>query len=319
MEEIKKELLIIGAGPAGLGAAIYAYRAGIDFAIIDRLSAGGQIITTELINNYPGFYENISGFDLIQNLVKHAKKFGVDIKEFCEINNITVRERKSKSGQSKTNRKYVCKSDDVKFLTDTIIVATGAGPKKLGAKNEEDFIGKGISFCATCDGALYRNMDIAVVGGGNAAIEEALFLTKFAKKVYIIHRRDELRASKRIQEKAFSNQKIRFLLSSEILSFEGKEKIEYIVLKNNKSGYVKKVEVACVFEYVGIVPNSKILTSIVNMDANGFVLTDKNLQTSAQGIFAAGDVRDTPLRQVITAVADGALAATSAEKYIAGF
>ncbi|MCE5329293.1 thioredoxin-disulfide reductase [bacterium] len=318
MEEIKKELLIIGAGPAGLGSAVYAYRAGMDFAIIDKISAGGQIITTELIENYPGFYENLSGFDLMQKMIEHVKNFGVEVKEFCEIKEITITERKSKTKNSKTDRKYICKSDDIRFLTDTIILATGAGPKKLGAKNEEDFVGKGISFCATCDGALYRDMDVAVIGGGNAAIEEALFLTKFAKRVFIVHRRDELRASKRIQERAFSNPKIRFLLSSEILSFEGKTKLEYVVLKNNKSDSVKKVKVSGVFEYVGIVPNSKIMAGMVEMDTNGFVLTDKNLQTSAPGIFAAGDVRDTPLRQVITAVADGALAATSAEKYIAG-
>lgn len=319
MEEIKKDLLIIGAGPAGLGAAVYAYRAGLDFVIIDKLSAGGQIIMTEQIDNYPGFYENVSGYDLIQKMAEHVKKFGTEIQEFCEIKSITERKSRAKKGKSAGLKEYVCEADDKKFITNTVIMATGAGPKKLGAENEEKFIGKGISFCATCDGALYRDMDIAVIGGGNAAIEEALFLTKFASKVFVIHRREELRASKKVQETAFANPKMNFILNNEILKFEGEEKIEQIVLKNKKTGAISNLKVAGVFEYVGIVPNSSILTNLADMDANGFLITDRNLQTSAEGIFAAGDVRDTPLKQVITAVADGALAATSAEKYIAGF
>lgn len=319
MEEIKKDLIIIGAGPAGLGAAVYAYRAGLDFVITDKLSAGGQIITTEHIDNYPGFYENISGYDLMQKMIEHVRKFGIEVQEFCEIKNISERKTRARKNKTTHLKEYLCESDDKRFLTNTIIIATGAGPKKHGAANEEEFIGKGISFCATCDGALYRDMEIAVIGGGNAAIEEALFLTKFASRVYIIHRRDELRASRRIQEKAFANPKMKFLLSREILRFEGKDRIEYIILKNKKTDSTDKLKIAGVFEYVGIVPNSAILSGLADMDANGFLITDKNLQTSAQGIFAAGDVRDTPLKQVITAVADGALAATSAEKYIAGF
>ncbi|MDD3520125.1 MAG: thioredoxin-disulfide reductase [Actinomycetota bacterium] len=319
MEEIKKDLVIIGAGPAGLGAAVYAYRAGLDFAITDKFSAGGQIITTEHIDNYPGFYEDISGYDLMQKMIEHIKKFGVAVQEFCEIKNIAGKKKISKKNKKEILKEYICESEDKRFFTNTIIMATGAGPKKLGAENEEKFIGKGISFCATCDGALYRDMEIAVVGGGNAAIEEALFLTKFASKVYIVHRRDELRASKRVQEKAFVNPKIEFLLSSEILRFEGGDRIEQIVLKNKKTNSTDEIKIAGVFEYVGIVPNSSILSGLADMDENAFLITDKNLQTSAEGVFAAGDVRDTPLKQVISAVADGALAATSAEKYIAGF
>ena len=319
MEEARKDLLIIGAGPAGLGAAVYAYRAGLDFTITDRFSVGGQIITTDHIDNYPGFYENISGYDLMQKMTEHVRKYGIVINEFCEIKSIAEKKSRSKTKKTAGLKHYICESEDKRFVTNTIIVATGAGPGKLGIENEEEFIGKGISFCATCDGALYRDMDIAVIGGGNAAIEEAVFLTKFASKVYIIHRRDELRASKKVQEEAFANTKIEFLLSSEILRFEGKDRVEYVVLKNKKTDSTYKIKIAGVFEYVGIVPNSAVLSGLAAMDANGFLITDKNLQTSAEGIFAAGDVRDTPLRQVITAVADGALAATSAEKYIAGF
>lgn len=308
MQKINKELLIIGAGPAGLGAAIYAYRAGIDFSIAEKYMAGGQIITTDEIDNYPGFYNNISGFDLMQNIILHVKKFGIKIAEFCEISQIRIKESPSK--------KIICSSENYLFSSKSIIFATGASPKKLGAEGEDKFIGSGISFCATCDGALYRDKEVAVIGGGNAAIEEALFLTKFASKVYLIHRRDELRASKAIQEKAFANKKMNFILNCEILKFNGKDRVEEIILKNKKTGKLKNLKIDGVFEYVGIKPNSELLNGIVDFDEYGYIITDKNLQTSSVGIFAVGDVRNTPLKQVITAVADGAVAATSVEKYL---
>ncbi|HEY5500694.1 MAG TPA: thioredoxin-disulfide reductase [Candidatus Humimicrobiaceae bacterium] len=308
MEKVNKELLIIGAGPAGLGAAIYAYRAGIDFSIADKYMAGGQIITTDEIDNYPGFYEEISGYDLMQNIISHVKKFGVQINEFCEITAIN----KSKDNE----KKFICTSEEFEFNVNAVIFATGASPKRLGVEGEDALIGKGISFCATCDGALLKNKTVAVVGGGNSAIEEALFLTKFADKVYLIHRRDELRAVKVIQEKAFANKKMAFILSSEIIKFIGKDRIEEIVLKNKKTDKVKNLKIDGVFEYVGINPNSLLLDGLADFDEFGYIIADKNLQTSVTGIFTAGDIRNSVLKQVITAVADGALAATSAEKFL---
>ncbi|MHB1376433.1 MAG: thioredoxin-disulfide reductase [Candidatus Humimicrobiaceae bacterium] len=310
MKKVNKELLIVGAGPAGLGAAIYAYRAGIDFSIADKYMAGGQITTTDEIDNYPGFYEEISGYDLMQNVISHVKKFGVQINEFCEITAIN----KSKNNE----KKFICTSEEFEFNVDTVIFATGASPKRLGVDGEDALIGKGISFCATCDGALLKNKTVAVIGGGNSAIEEALFLTKFADKVYLIHRRDELRAVKVIQEKAFANKKMTFILSSEIIKFIGKDRIEEIVLKNKKTDKVKNLKIDGVFEYVGINPNSLLLNGMADFDEYGFIIADKNLQTSVTGIFAAGDIRNSVLKQVITAVADGALAATSAEKFLSG-
>jgi thioredoxin reductase (NADPH) len=310
MEKINKELLIIGAGPAGLGAAIYAYRSGIDFSIADKYMAGGQIITTDEIDNYPGFYNEISGYDLMQNIISHVKKFGVQINEFCEITSVV----KSKDGEEK----FICTSEEFEFNVNAVIFATGTTPKRLGVKGEDALIGKGISFCATCDGALYKNKNVAVIGGGNSAVEEALFLTRFAEKVYLIHRRDELRAVKVIQEKAFANKKMAFILSSEVIEFTGKDRIEGMVLKNKKTGKIKNLKIDGVFEYVGIDPNSLLLKDITDFDEYGFIVTDKNLQTSVTGLFAAGDIRDSTLKQVITAVSDGALAATSAEKFLSG-
>jgi len=317
MEEIKKELIIIGSGPAGIGAAIYAYRAGIDFSITDKYVSGGQIINTEYIENYPGFYQDVSGFELMDNMKKHLDKFEVSIDEFCEITEVLQNKfSKEKSLKSK-GKNFICKSENKIFYSVSVILATGASPSKLGKEGEDALIGRGVSFCATCDAALYRDKTVAVVGGGNAAIEEAIFLTKFAKKVYIIHRRDELRASKLIQERAFANKKLEFLLSTEILKFSGSEKLEKLFLNNNKTNKTSELSLDGVFEYVGLLPNTEAFKNLIDTDKNGFVITDENMAASLKGIFAAGDVRKTPLRQVITAVSDGALAATSVEKYLA--
>ena len=311
MEKVNNELLILGAGPAGLGAAIYAYRAGIKFSIVDKFMAGGQIITTNEIDNYPGFYNNISGYDLMQNIINHVKKFGVEIFEFCEIKSIEI-------DKGSLNKKIICTSESYQFSTKTLIFATGTSPKRLGVPGEAELIGRGISFCATCDGALYRDKVVAVIGGGDAAIEEALFLTRFASKVYIIHRRDKLRAAKLIQDKSFANKKIEFILNSEVIQFNSKERVEEIILKNNKTNEISNLKVDGVFEYVGIHSNTQLLNGLVDFDELGYIITNKNLQSSLPYIFAAGDVRDTPFRQVITAVADGAIAATSVEKYLSG-
>jgi len=324
MKKDKVDLLIVGAGPAGLGSALYAVRAGLDCKIVDKQMAGGQIITTEFIENYPGFKDNISGYDFIQNLVEHCKKFNINIDEFFDIDSIDLVSNTNsfRKNQNSLNHKelrpykFNCYGDDAEILARSLIVATGASPSKLGVEGEDELIGKGISFCATCDGALYRDREVAVVGGGDMAVEEAIFLTKFAKKVYIIHRRDELRAVKILQDRAFKNKKIEILWDSVIEKFLGKERLEEITIKNKKrnQSYSKKID--GVFEFVGIKPNSDFVKSMVKTDNRGFIITDYNMETSTCGLFAVGDIRSKPLRQVVTAVADGAIAAMSADKYL---
>ena len=320
MQKIKTDLLIIGAGPAGLGAAIYAARSALDFKIVDKFMAGGQIINTEFIENYPGFKENISGFDLMQNIIEHCKKFKVSINEYSSIDKISIYENLDECRQNNKSCikpfKFICHTDSESIISRALIIATGASPKRLYVEGESEYIGKGISFCATCDGALYKDREVMVMGGGNTAIQEALFLTKFAKKVYIVHRRDELRAIKLLQNRAFEDKKIEFIYSSVIEKFVGKEKLEEVVikdLKNNKK-YSKKID--GVFEYIGINPNSELVKDLVKLDERGFIVTNFNMETTYEGVFAAGDVRNTPLRQVITAISDGAIAASYADKYI---
>lgn len=311
MKEQKTDLLIIGAGPGGLGAALYVKRSGLDFLIVEKNMAGGQIINTDLIENYPGFMDNISGFDLAQKLSGHCKNFGIEIMEYFSIKSIDEVQHNS-GGKS---YRFKCSGEDSVIYASAIIVATGARPDRLGAKGEAGLMGKGISFCATCDGALYRDMEVAVVGGGDTAVEEALFLTKLAKKVYIIHRRDELRAYDRLQRQAKENKKIEILWSSVVEEFLGSEKLEGVIVKNVNDNTVKQIDVAAVFEYVGLQPNSEIVKHLVDTDEKGFIITDMIMKTSRAGIFAIGDVRTTPFRQVITAVADGAVAAMYVDKF----
>jgi len=311
MKEQKTDLLIIGAGPGGLGAALYVKRSGLDFLIVEKNMAGGQIINTDMIENYPGFMDNISGFDLAQKLSDHCKSFGIEIMEYSPIESIEE-VRHNDGGKS---YRFKCSGENSVIYAGAIIIATGARPDRLGAKGEAGLLGKGISFCATCDGALYRDMEVAVVGGGDTAVEEALFLAKLAKKVYIIHRRDELRAYDRLQRQAKKNKKIEILWSSVVEEFLGSEKLEGVIIKNVNDGTVKQLDIAAVFEYVGLQPNSEIVKHLVDTDEKGFIMTDLIMKTSRAGIFAIGDVRTTPFRQVITAVADGAVAAMYADKY----
>jgi len=311
MKEQKTDLLIIGAGPGGLGAALYVKRSGLDFLIVEKNMAGGQIINTDLIENYPGFLDNISGFDLAQKLSDHCKSFEIEIIEYFSVKSIDEVQYNS-GGKS---YRFKCSGEDSIIYAGAIIIATGARPDRLGVKGEAGLMGKGISFCATCDGALYRDMEVAVVGGGDTAVEEALFLTKLAKKVYIIHRRDELRAYDRLQRQAKENKKIEILWSSVVEEFVGSEKLEGVIVKNVNDSTVKQLDIAAVFEYVGLQPNSEIVKHLVDTDEKGFIITDMVMKTSRAGIFAIGDVRTTPLRQVVTAVADGAVAAMYVDKY----
>ncbi|MDZ7838862.1 MAG: FAD-dependent oxidoreductase [Actinomycetota bacterium] len=310
MAEIKKDLLIIGAGPAGLGAALYARRADIDFQITEKHMPGGQIVNTEFIENYLGSKKE-SGYDLIQGFVDHCKELDIEVKEYSFIASIEPVKGKDQ---------FKCKvyDSDHTYKVSSIIMATGASPKMLNLKGEKELIGSGISFCATCDGALYRDKVVAVVGGGDTAVEEALFLAKFAKTVYIIHRRDELRAVQILQDRAFENKRIKFLWNTVVDKFVGKSKLDHIFIKNLEDKKVSRLDVDGLFEYVGYVPNSKLVKDLVELDQDGFIVTDQYMRTSRPGIYAAGDVRNTPLRQVITAVSDGAIAATVMDKHMRG-
>lgn len=312
MQEVKTDLLIIGAGPGGLSAALNARRAGLDFEIVEKKMAGGQIINTASVENYPGFKDDISGYELAQNLLEHCRRFDIEVREYFVVNSIeSVNTRKKDKSYH-----FKCLGDEKLIWTNSVIIATGASPGRLNVEGEKEFIGRGISFCATCDGALYRGREVAVVGGGDTAIEEAIFLTKLAKKVYIIHRRNELRAVEILKDRVFKNKKIEFLWSSVVEKFIGKNKLEGILIRNKKENRTYKLKVDGVFEYVGWKPNSELVKDLVKLDEKNFIITNFKMETSLPGIFAVGDVRNTPLRQVITAVADGAIAAMYVDRFL---
>jgi thioredoxin reductase (NADPH) len=312
MQEVKTDLLIIGAGPGGLSAALYARRAGLDFEIVEKKMAGGQIINTASVENYPGFKDDISGYELAQNLLGHCKRFDIEVREYFAVNSIeSVNTRKKDKSYH-----FKCPGDEKLIWTKSVIMATGASPDRLNVEGESGLIGKGISFCATCDGALYRDREVAVVGGGDMAIEEAIFLTKFAKKVYIIHRRNELRAVEILKDRVLKNKKIEFLWNSVVEKFIGKNKLEEILIRNKKENKTYKIKVDGVFEYIGWKPNSELVKDLVELDEKNFIITNFKMETSLPGIFAVGDVRNTPLRQAITAVADGAIAAMYVDKFL---
>ncbi|HIT55898.1 TPA: thioredoxin-disulfide reductase [Candidatus Galligastranaerophilus intestinigallinarum] len=299
------DLIILGGGPAGLNAALYAKRGGIDVAIIDTSSVGGQPVNYLEIENYLGF-PTIQGWELAEKFEQHIDKFNIQKFQNEEIQNVDLTST-IKTVQTLKN----------KYLAKTIIIATGASPKKLGIRGEDEYIGKGVSYCAVCDGAFYKNKTVVVIGGGNAAVEEGIYLTKFAEKVYIMHRRDELRADKIIQERAFNNEKIEFIFDSIPLEIVGdSKKVNLIQYKNVKTGEIKTLNVDGVFPYIGFSPNTEFFNAQLVQDEFGFIRVDENMRTSEVGVFAAGDVRRTPLRQVITAVADGAVAGMSAVKYL---
>ncbi len=300
------DVIIIGGGVGGLSAAIYAARGNLKTAVFEKALVGGQINITFEVENYPGFPEVMSGFELTDKFKQQADKFGP---EFIEEEVVKV-DFKSKDGL-----KTIYTEDD-EYKAKTIIVATGAHPRKLGCPGEEDYIGKGVSYCATCDGALYRDKVVAVIGGGDSAVEEGMFLTRFAKKVYIIHRRDELRAVKSIQDRAFKNEKMEFIWDSVVEEVKGDNLVSHINIKNVKSNETKDLAVDGVFVYVGIIPNNELLREEITLDGSGFVPTNEIMETNIPGVFAIGDLRVTPLRQVITASSDGAIAAFYAEKFI---
>lgn len=305
------DVIILGAGPAGLSAGLYAGRSRLSTLIIEKGVDGGQIAITNEIENYPGqMLEGESGPSLIARMTEQAKKFGAE-RISDTITSVEL------EGEVK---KVVCSKGT--YQGKTVIVATGAKHRNIGCENEEKFIGKGISFCATCDASFFEDFEVYVVGGGDAAVEEAMYLTKFARKVTIIHRRNELRAAKSIQEKAFKNPKLAFMWDSVVEKVDGDELLNTMYVKNVKTGEVTKVEadpddgLFGLFGFIGLLPNTELFEGKIDMD-RGYVKTDDNLHTNVEGVYAAGDLRIKVLRQVVTAAADGAIAATEAEHYLA--
>jgi thioredoxin reductase (NADPH) len=301
------DVAIIGSGPAGLTAGIYAGRARLKTLIIEKQQAGGQIVQTEEVENYPGAVEGDTGPAIVNRMVEQTKKFGVE-KVSDEITDVQL------LGKTK-----VLKAKNGEYKAKSVIIATGAEPRFLGCPGEKEFIGKGVSYCATCDGAFFEGLDIFVIGGGDTAVEEAMFLTKFGRKVYVVHRRDELRAAKSIQEKAFKNEKIEFIWDSVVEEIKGDGLVNEIILKNKETGELTSHKaddgMLGVFIFVGYTPITKLFVDKLELD-RGYIVTDENMNTKIPGVFAAGDVRVKDLRQVVTATADGAIAAVQAEKYI---
>jgi thioredoxin reductase (NADPH) len=304
--EREYDVVIIGGGPAGLSAGIYTSRARLGSLLIERGVVGGQIINAEKVENYPGFPEGISGFDLTQSMYRQATGFGLETVT-AEVTGVDI------IGEQK-----LVKTSQGNFMARAVIIASGSERQKLGIPGEAEFTGKGVSYCATCDGAFFRDKPVAVVGGGNAAITEALELTKFANKITVIHRRNELRATKILQEKAFAEPRIEFRWDSVVDEIIGEAFVNQIRVRNVQSGQESVLDVSGVFMSVGFKPNTDYLRGVLTLDAAGAIVTNDRMETEVPGILAAGDIRSNSIRQIISAAGDGATAAIYAEKYITG-
>jgi thioredoxin reductase (NADPH) len=307
LPEYDYDIIIIGGGPAGYTAGIYAARAALKTLLIEGAGTVSQVTITDMIENYPGIPEGINGFDLMQLFKKQALKFGLEIlsQDVTEV----------KKGSSDTVKWEVTAGNKI-YKAISIIAATGAMWRNLGVPGESEFAGKGVSYCATCDGPFYRNRDVIVVGGGDTAIQEALFLTHFANKVTVIHRRDRLRAAGILQNRAFAEKKIEFILNATVERINGDDFVTGARVKDVVTGNISEISADGAFIFVGRLPYTKIFQGLVEMDKAGFIITDENLRTNAPGLFAAGDCRSKHFRQVITAAGDGANAVHSAESYI---
>lgn len=299
------DLVIIGAGPAGLTAALYGGRGGLKTLVLERMSAGGHAAMTDAIENYPGFPEGISGATLTESMEKQTRKFGALFKTITEVNKI-----------EHADGLFMVTAADETFTAKAVIVASGADPTKLGVPREDELIGKGVSYCAVCDGAFFKGAQVAVIGGGNSALEEAIYLTRYAKRVYLIHRRNRFRADKILTDRALSHPAIEVIMESVVEEIIGDRAVSAVKLKNVETLQTKTLPVEGIFIYAGYRPNTDYLKGIVDLDEVGCVVTDAEMATRVPGLFAAGDVRSKGLRQVITAAGDGATAAYSAEKYI---
>lgn len=298
------DLIIIGAGPAGLTAGLYTARARLNVILLEMLAPGGQVLTTDMVENYPGFPEGVSGFELMDKMKTQAEKFGLPIRNE-EVVGLEI---------SAQGKKVLTPKGPLE--TRSILLACGATWKKLGVEGESLLTGKGVSYCATCDGPFYRDQEVAVIGGGDTAVEEALFLTRFASKIYLIHRRDKLRAIKLLQERVMAEEKIEFLWDTVPLKITGQKGVEGIELQNVKTGETTRKDIQGVFIFIGTDPNTELVKDILKLDDNGFILTNDNMETSMPGLFAAGDIRSKRFRQIATAVGEGAAAAFSVEKYL---
>jgi thioredoxin reductase (NADPH) len=298
------DLIIIGGGPAGLTAGIYAGRARLKTLLLEKLIHGGQMMTTDMVENYPGFPEGISGFELSDRMRKQAERFGLEIRtqEVLEL----------KPGKPM----HTVVLEDGRLTAGAIIIATGAHYRRLGVPGEDRLVGKGVSFCATCDGAFFKDEEIAMVGGGDNALTETIFLARFAKKIHLIHRRNQLRGAKYLQERIFQLGKVEVHWDSKVLEFQGQNNLEAVKLLNVKTGEIKILPLTGAFIAIGMLPNSGWLKDLLPTDEWGFLLTDEVMATDIPGIFAAGDIRAKLWRQISTAVGDGSVAAIAAENYL---
>lgn len=299
------DIIIIGGGPAGLTAGIYASRARLDTILLEKLLPGGQMMTTAGVENYPGFPEGITGPELMVNFEKQARRLGLKV-ETAEVTRLV----------SEKGRIQVATREKGDFYGRAVIIATGSSPQKLGIPGEKEFLAKGVSYCATCDGPLFRDVEVAVIGGGDTALEEGLFLTKFASKVHIIHRRDQLRGEKILQDRAFANPRVHFILETVAEEICGDEVVKSIKLRNVKTNQESELELRAVFILVGTVPNTDFLKGLVSLDKGGYIIVNERCQTNISAIFAAGDVYDKVYRQAITAAGSGCAAALEAAKFI---
>lgn len=299
------DVVVVGAGPAGLTAAIYLARSRRSTLVLERQMAGGQMAVTELIENYPGFPEGISGFDLADRMKQQAVKFGAEVREITLVHGVDT-----------TNDRHVVRTDQGEFAGRTVLLAPGRQPRKLGVPGEAEYFGRGVSSCATCDGALYRDRTVAVVGGGDTAVEEGIFLTKFARSVHVIHRREELRCTSIAQERAFGNDKMDWVWNSVVRSIHGDEHVKAVELEDTCTGALTTLPVEGLFIFVGQIPNTDFVRDFVDLDAEGYIVTDDDLLTSRPGVFAAGDARVSPLKQISWAAGEGALAAVRIDRYL---
>ncbi len=298
------DLVIVGGGPAGLTAGLYAARARLDVVLLERLSPGGQVLTTDVVENWPGDVNGVSGFDLADRMRDHALKFGLVIQS------------KEISALSTDGPVKVLSTPEGEIRAKAVILAVGAQPRKLGIPGEELLVGKGVSYCGTCDGPFYRDQVVVCFGGGNTAAEEAVFLTRFASKVYLVHRRDELRATGILAERVINNEKIEVLWSHVPLEIKGENKVEAVRLKNLKTDEDYDLPCDGAFVFVGTAPNTGFLQGVVDLDPQGFIISDRNQQTSLEGVFAAGDCCSKLLKQIVVAAGEGAVAAYAAQRYL---
>ncbi len=299
------DLIIIGGGPAGLTAGIYAARETLNVLLLEKSITGGIPAMVDFIENYPGFPDGISGMELMQKMRTQADRFKLQVEEFSEVECITP-----------DKQIFRITTENKQYLSRAVIIASGGVPRKLEVPGEQEFSGRGVSYCATCDGPLFRDADIIVVGGGNAAVQEALYLTKFARQVTLIHRRNQLRAQPILQERAFHNEKIKIAWDSVVANIFGGDQVEGVTIRNVKSGEKINLPAQGVFIFIGWLPNTGFVKELLALDDEGHIITDENMQTSVPGIFAIGDVRSKPFRQIANAVGDGVIGALAASKYL---